>query len=73
MSVEKREYYIVECDGCEELLDIQGEGGFTVFRTKEEAENMWQSAGWIKKDWGLQCDGCQDEIRLKHEIDELQA
>ena len=60
MAIEKREYFIVECDSCNELLDIHRENEYTAFETKEEAEKYMGYNDWRIIDDKLFCLECQE-------------
>lgn len=40
MPFRKKSFFVAICPGCHNMMDVRGEGGFTVFKTKEEARQL---------------------------------
>lgn len=63
--IKKREFYIVECDGCDDKYDGHGECGYTVFDDEAEAKSAATSDDWIINDKEALCCECASERKDK--------
>jgi hypothetical protein len=64
--IEKKEYLTAVCDECGENFDCIGEGGFTVFESKEEMIGMLKESGWIVNGENFCCPDCKAEEEAKN-------
>lgn len=40
MPFRKKSFIVAICPACHNMVDVNGEGGYTVFKTKEEARQL---------------------------------
>jgi len=64
----KIEVYKATCDECGEDFDLMGEGGYTVFQTKEEAHHLLIDADWQINDDGLKCNTCANKKTIGKKV-----
>ncbi len=63
MGIKEKTFKIVSCDICEEMLDITGNGGFTIYETVDEAKKDLTNQDWLVKKSQIICPSCQDHMR----------
>lgn len=63
MPIEKKEFYTVKCDRCDDFLDTYGYGGFSVYHDLPEAKSaLGESGDWHEHEGEILCDECWNEL-----------
>lgn len=69
----KKELYVVICDDCAEMLDLQGEGGYTVFETEQKAIEHAGLDGWQISETMCLCFDCTEMRKIKSQISQTEV
>jgi hypothetical protein len=59
MPIEKRSFFVAVCKHCQKVVDFQGDGGFTVTKTRQGIKD-WIDGNGVKSI--EEACGCKDSI-----------
>jgi len=61
MGIEKKEFYVIQCDFCGEEVENE-EGGTLCLDSKEAAIEYITLVGWREKNGKIECEECWESL-----------